>query len=81
MPTHCLYENFALWPKIYAMLTAIKPAIKNLKADIDNGGATWTIMRADVKALDQISAKVNPIITDLMSIDFSTKKAAVLWRP
>jgi hypothetical protein len=31
-------------------------------------------MRADVKALDQISAKVNPIITDLMSIDFSRKK-------
>ena len=64
-----------------AINIAIKPANKNRNAEIDNGGATWTIIWAEVKALDHISAKVNPINVDLMSIRSPMEKAALGRRP
>lgn len=81
MPYHCLRVKLARSPNTYAINIATKPASKNLNAEIDNGGATWTIIWAEVKALDHISAKVNPINVDLMSISAPMEKAALERRP
>ena len=41
---HCLRVKFARSPNTYAINIAIKPANKNRNAEIDKGGATWTII-------------------------------------
>jgi hypothetical protein len=48
-------------PNARAIVTPIKPDRKNRKARDANGGASTTIMRADVKADDQISANKSPM--------------------
>jgi len=59
------------------MAQAMRPAIKKRSAETDSGGAICTMMRAEVKALDQISAKARPMSVDLKSMCvFPKKKAA-----
>jgi len=64
------------WPRVSrnpcpisrATAKAMNPAIKNRSADTVKGGACVTMIRAEVNALDQISAKASPMAIDLKSI-------------
>jgi hypothetical protein len=49
------------WPKAFAIAIPITPDTKNLSARDANGGASATIIRADVKADDQIRANKSPM--------------------
>ena len=44
------------------------PVKKNLTANIKSGGEYWTIILAEVKALDQRITNPKPMITDFSSI-------------
>ena len=52
--------SFQGWPIDLAIPTTIRPEIINLKDKANIGGASATIIRADVKADDQISANAKP---------------------
>jgi hypothetical protein len=57
---HCAGVSRQVWPNIRAIAIPTMPEIKNRKDSAKIGGASVTMIRADVKADDQISANANP---------------------
>ena len=51
-----------------AIMTPIRPEIKNRIASENNGDASATMIRAEVKAEDHIRAKANPMAIARKSI-------------
>ena len=57
---HCPRDRRNDWPSASAMPIPSRPDRKNRNESAVSGGAASTMMRADVKAEDQMRAKISP---------------------
>ena len=68
MARHCVRVRCHDWPSIRATPTPINPETKYRADRASSGEASATMIRAEVKADDHISAKASPMRIALMSI-------------
>src|SRR6056297_3268206 len=80
---HCACVSRQLWPRASAISTPIRPETSNRRLRAVSGGAEATMIRAEVQALDHITAKARPIATARMSMWclLKLKRAACSGRP
>mgnify|MGYP007121701756 CR=1 FL=1 len=62
--------RFHVWPRNRAMAMPIRPEMRKRTERENKGGASTTIMRAEVKAELHMKAKARPMKSALKSIGF-----------
>src|SRR6056297_4070920 len=80
---HCARVSRQLCPRARAISTPMRPETRNRRLSAVSGGAEATMIRAEVKALDHITAKASPMMIARMSIRclLKPKRAALAGRP